>query len=585
VPREFIVEREPFSQANGLLSSVSKRLRPRLLEKYGSRLEQLYDDLERKQNDDLIALRDPNSGLTVLEKVRKALAASLAVDEADVTDTQSFADLGGDSLAAAAFEALLSHIFGVEVAVNTILSPAGNVIAWAAAIEQALAGTLRTTASSVHGPDARELHAADLDITRLLPGDVIAGAASEIAPADSRTVLVTGATGFLGRFLCLEWLDRVARVDGKVVCLVRARDLDDAWARLRAAFAGDDELAERFARSEEQVEVVVGDVAEPHLGLDRATFDRLANEVDRIVHPAALVNHVLEYDLLFGPNVLGTAELVGLAITGRRKRYDFISSLAVVPYLDRSGKLDEHSPLLPRIRLSERYSAHYGASKWAAEQVLHSARARFELPITIFRGDMMLPHRSYRRQVNVPDIFVRLLFSLVTTASAPMSFYELGPDGQRPRAHYDGLPVDFIAEAVVAIASDPEVGLETYHVINAHDDGISLDTIVDWIEAVGYPLERVPDYAQWLQRFTMKLEALPPERRQRSSLSVIESLRRPARAEPGAVGSLRFTEGVRRFSVEAEVPHLSAKYVAKCLNDLVELELITAPSRLEAGHL
>ncbi len=63
--------------------------------------------------------------------------------------------------------------------------------------------------------------------------------------------------------------------------------------------------------------MVVGDVAEARLGLDRETFDRLAGEVDRIVHPAALVNHVLAYDLLFGANVLGTAELVGLAVTGR----------------------------------------------------------------------------------------------------------------------------------------------------------------------------------------------------------------------------------------------------------------------------
>src|SRR5206468_5847218 len=131
-------------------------------------------------------------------------------------------------------------------------------------------------------------------------------------------------------------------------CLVRARSVDDGWARLRAAFAGDEELADRFARHEGRVEVVIGDVASPRLGLDSETFDRLAREVDRIVHPAALVNHVLAYDLLFGPNVLGTAELVGLALTGRLKRFDFISSLAVVPYLDRSAGVDEDTALLPR---------------------------------------------------------------------------------------------------------------------------------------------------------------------------------------------------------------------------------------------
>src|SRR4029450_9744133 len=68
VPRDFIVELEPFSQANGLLSSMSKRLRPQLLDRYGARLEQMYVELERRQYDDLLALRDPDSGLSVVER-------------------------------------------------------------------------------------------------------------------------------------------------------------------------------------------------------------------------------------------------------------------------------------------------------------------------------------------------------------------------------------------------------------------------------------------------------------------------------------------------------------------------------------
>ena len=93
VPRDFIVEPEPFSQENGLLSSVSKRLRPRLLERYGDRLEQMYDDLERRQHADLIALRDPDSGLSVLERIGRALAATLSLDEVDTGDRRSFAEV------------------------------------------------------------------------------------------------------------------------------------------------------------------------------------------------------------------------------------------------------------------------------------------------------------------------------------------------------------------------------------------------------------------------------------------------------------------------------------------------------------
>ena len=582
VPRDFIVEHEPFSQANGLLSSVSKRMRPRLLERYGDRLEQIYEDLELKQNADLMALRDPDSGLSVAERIARALAATLGIDEVGPDDRRSFAEAGGDSLGAAAFAALLSDIFDVPVDINSILSPAGHIGAWAAAIGRELDRDVdtRPTAATVHGSaQPRDLAAADLDIVRLQPQLADAPTPAPAAAADAtRTVLLTGATGFLGRFQLVEWLERVAAADGRVVCLVRGRDQADAAARLRATFAADDDLAAKVDQLSPHLEVVVGDVAEPRLGLDDATWERLADTVDRIVHPGALVNHVLEYEYLFGPNVMGTAELVTLAVTGRLKRFDFVSSMAVIPFLERDGldrgaAVDEGTPLAAEVTVRDYYSAHYGASKWAAESVLLSAHERFGLPVTVFRGDMMLPHRTFRGQLNVPDVFVRLLQSLVLTGLAPASFYT--PAGAR--AHYDGLPVDFIAAATAAVAIASGDGAHTYHVVNPHDDGVSLDTMVDWIDAAGYRIERVEGYEEWIRRFETALQALPDEQRQRSSLGVLDSLRRPAKAEVMPVDGTRFEAAVRSSAAESEIPHLTAGFIAKWLDDLARLGLVPAP--------
>jgi fatty acid CoA ligase FadD9 len=210
--------------------------------------------------------------------------------------------------------------------------------------------------------------------------------------------------------------------------------------------------------------------------------------------------------------------------------------------------------------------------------VLRSAQERFGLPVTVFRGDMMLPHRRYHRQVNAPDVFARLLQSLVLTGLAPVSFYGLSPEGRRPTAHYDGLPVDFIASAIVAVALGCGSGIETFHVVNPHDDdGISLDTVVDWIEAAGYPIQRVEGYEDWFRRFETALQTLPDGQRQRSSLSVIDSLRQPAAAQPKPIGSDRFIDAVRRTAPEPEIPHLSADFIAKCLDDLVRLGLVPQP--------
>ena len=58
-----------------------------------------------------------------------------------------------------------------------------------------------------------------------------------------RTVLLTGATGFLGRYLALEWLERMELVDGTLICLVRAESDEDARHRLEKTFdSGDPRL-------------------------------------------------------------------------------------------------------------------------------------------------------------------------------------------------------------------------------------------------------------------------------------------------------------------------------------------------------
>ena len=74
------------------------------------------------------------------------------------------------------------------------------------------------------------------------------------------------------------------------------------------------------------------------------------------------------------------------------------------------------------------------------------------LPTAVFRPGMILADSRYAGQLNVPDIFTRLLFSLVATGIAPRSFYRSsGSHDSERRPHYEGLPVDFLAEAIAAV--------------------------------------------------------------------------------------------------------------------------------------
>jgi fatty acid CoA ligase FadD9 len=577
VPREFIVEPEPFSHENGLLSSVRKRMRPNLKNRYGERLEGLYDELERKQREDLLALRDPASKLTTLQKIGKVLESNLGVQELDISEPATYTQLGGDSLGAAILSLSLDEIFGVSIPANVILSPTGSPQRWARTIDDARHDRDRNapTFAAIHGKGAKVAHAADLDLARFIDPESLRHAADAEPVETTRTVLLTGANGFLGRALCLEWLQRLAASGGRLICLIRADSDAAARQRLDAAFSGIDPVLEKTYRelAGGHLEVLAGDISEPGLGLGAETFERLAGEVDRICHPAALVNHMLAYEHLFGPNVVGTAALIQLALTRRKKPIDFVSTIAVTPLLDTRDGNNEDAPLLRTVALGDGYAAGYGTSKWAAEHLLHRAHERFGLPVNIFRGDMMLAHRTYKGQINAADMFTRLIYSVIATQLAPASFYRPEADGSRARAHYDGTPVDVIAAAVAGIGAGSSGGIHIYNIQNHHaDDGVSLDVIVDWIAAAGHPVERVRDHGEWFERFQQKLAALPEEKRQHSSLNVLGSVRRPWPARERMPGCEHFKRAVRELDIA--VPHLTEAFIRKCLDDMRLLGLV-----------
>ena len=414
--------------------------------------------------------------------------------------------------------------------------------------------------ASVHGRNTTEVHAADLTLDKFIDAATLTAAPTLPGPsAEVRTVLLTGATGFLGRYLALEWLERMELVDGTLICLVRAKSDEDARARLDKTFdSGDPELLRHFQElAADHLEVIAGDKAEANLGLDQQTWQRLADTVDLIVDPAALVNGVLPYSELFGPNVVGTAELIRIALTTKLKPYTYVSTANVGDQIEPSAFTEDADirVISPTRTIDDSYANGYGNSKWAGEVLLREAHDLCGLPVAVFRCDMILADPTYVGQLNVSDMVTRMVLSLVATGIAPDSFYQLDADGNRQRAHFDGLPVEFVAEAIATLGAQVVDGFETYHVMNPHDDGIGLDEYVDWLIEAGYPIQRIGDFGEWLQRFETGLRALPDRQRQHSMLQVLLSLNSSNLLQPAEPtrGSVAPTDRFRAAVQEAKI--------------------------------
>jgi fatty acid CoA ligase FadD9 len=582
VPRDFIIETTPFTLENGLLTGIRKLAWPKLKQHYGERLEQLYTELAEGQANELAELRRSGADAPVLQTVTRAAAAMLGTASTELTPDAHFTDLGGDSLSALTFGNLLREIFDIDVPVGVIVSPASDLQAIARYIEAERQGTKRPTFAAVHGRGATEVHASDLTLDKFLDEATLAAAADLPRPAtEVRTVLLTGATGFLGRYLALEWLERMDMVDGKVIALVRAKSDEEARGRLDRTFdSGDPELLAHYRElAADHLEVVAGDKGEANLGLDPQTWQRLADTVDLIVDPAALVNHVLPYSELFGPNALGTAELIRIALTTKLKPYTYVSTIGVGDQIE-PGKFVEDADIRQisaTRQVNDNYANGYGNSKWAGEVLLREAHDLCGLPVAVFRCDMILADTTYAGQLNLPDMFTRLMLSLVATGIAPGSFYELDAEGNRQRAHYDGLPVEFIAAAISTLGSQVTESFQTYHVMNPYDDGIGLDEYIDWLIEAGYSIERIGDYQDWLHRFETSLRALPERQRQYSLLPLLHNYQKPEKPLRGSFAPTdRFRAAVQEAKIgpDKDIPHVSAPVIVKYITDLQLLGLL-----------
>jgi NAD(P)-dependent dehydrogenase (short-subunit alcohol dehydrogenase family) len=169
------------------------------------------------------------------------------------------------------------------------------------------------------------------------------------------TVLLTGATGFLGGELLARL---IADTDHDVLALVRARDDDAAQARL------DEHLAILLPPGSVEpgrVRAVAAHLDRPGLGLPVWRRIEIARETDAVVHCAASVQFTLPLEEALRINLDGTREILDIA--GRADGLDrFIHVSTAYVAGDRGGAYREDE-----FDVGQRCRNTYEKTKLAAE--------------------------------------------------------------------------------------------------------------------------------------------------------------------------------------------------------------------------
>ncbi|MGW0324744.1 thioester reductase domain-containing protein [Nocardia sp. NPDC003183] len=286
-------------------------------------------------------------------------------------------------------------------------------------------------------------------------------------PISADDALLTGATGFVGIHLLRELLDRT---DSRVWCLVRAQDADDVLRRLATTLQryglGTEGLADR-------VVPLPGDLAAPRFGLAADTWAELAARIEVIYHNGARVNHLESYAALRPANIAGTVEILRLAVDTRVKALHFVSTVSAAVGVGHTGIVTESTAItadqVPR--------NGYLATKWVAEQLVLAAAER-GLPVAVHRPGLVAGSISSGAN-SADDAFWTLIRSAAHLGVAP----------DIESADVTLAPVDYVARALVTLATGRQPNTEIYHLVNSAPTNVG--DILNTLRRSGFPVDTV----------------------------------------------------------------------------------------------
>lgn len=411
---------------------------------------------------ELIADVIPVKGTTPSSLIEKKLASlwSSVLGVSQVFCEDNFFDLGGHSLLVPKLISGIQKTFSVDFPLRDLfLHPT-----FAAQV------TLLSPSINTHHAEQEEDFTYFENEIELDP---------EIRPAEGmdperirhpKTILLTGATGFLGSWLLSELL---SQTDATLVCLQRKGS------------GGLNRLVEILRRNgnwrgayQDRIEIVTGDLTQRGVGLDPECYDRLSRTVDIIYHNGAWVNHTYPYAALKPANVDATLELLKLACCGQPKAFHFVSTFSVFSLAEESG-IDRKQVL----RHVAESSHGYAQSKWVAEQLVKAAGER-GLFTTLYRP-RRISGDSRNGNFNPDDFISLLLKGCLQLGRYP----QVGDDIRENLA-----PVDFAANTLVQLSLNPDSDATVFDLLNPISVPWSL--LFHHLN-LRYPRVGVCDYLEW----------------------------------------------------------------------------------------
>jgi nucleoside-diphosphate-sugar epimerase len=276
-------------------------------------------------------------------------------------------------------------------------------------------------------------------------------------------ILLTGSTGFLGRYVLRDCLT----ADLPMAVMVRAGKRETARQRVEAVMR---HWEGQLGRAMPRPVVLQGDVREPGCGLSEADRQWLARHCDTIVHSAASMNfHASQPDgEPYHSNVQGTKHLLAMCEAAGIRHFHQVSTAYICGL--RQGRVLESE-----LDLGQTNGNDYERSKMAAEKLIRQApflaSATFYRPASVigdsqsgyttnyhgFYAPLQVLYSMAKGLLGLGDVGRQIIADVTKQARFMDRLNLKGDEGKNL------VPVDWVSAVLVHVLRRPELHGETYH--------------------------------------------------------------------------------------------------------------------------
>jgi len=245
----------------------------------------------------------------------------------------------------------------------------------------------------------------------------------------NETIFVTGFPGFLATRL----VKRLAVEGARFMLLTQP-------AFVPAACEASLQIARETGASLEHFEIVDGDITKPDLGMASAALEKARRETSTIFHLAAIYDLAVAQDVAATVNVEGTMNMNQFAKSVKDlRRYHYVSTCYVAG--KRQGVIKESE-----LHHEAGFRNHYEQTKYLAEISVDALKT--DLPVTIHRPAVVCGDSKTGETAKYDGIYY--LIHYLRKWPVGLTLLNIG----NPGVSLNLVPVDFVIEAMVALAKD-----------------------------------------------------------------------------------------------------------------------------------